>query len=163
MDTLPAGPDRDAMEAALTASSAEQTEIVILRDRTALTRYANSEIHQNVYQENNRAAARVAVGGATASVFTNDISRAGLAQAVADAVARARLQAPNPRFHSLPAPGSGSTPERDAPPSFFAATADLTPEARAAAVGQVIDVASAEGYAAFGTYRSSSSSLSVAN
>jgi PmbA protein len=163
MDTLPAGPDRDTMEAALAASPAAQTEVVILRDRTALTRYANSEIHQNVWQENNRAAVRVAVGGATASVFTNDISLPGLKAAIEDAVVRARLQAPNPRFHSLPAPGAGSTPEREAPPSFFAATADLSPEARAEAVGQVIDLARAAGFQAFGTYRSSSSSLSVAN
>jgi predicted Zn-dependent protease len=163
MDTLPAGPDRDALEAALAASPATQTEIALLRDRTAVTRYANSEIHQNVQQTNSRAAVRVAVGGATARVFTNDISRAGLTRAAEEATALARLQAPNPRFHSLPAPGSGSTPDRDAPPSFFAATADLTPEARATAVGQVIDLARADGFTAYGTYRSSSSSLSVVN
>jgi hypothetical protein len=45
MDTLPAGADRDALEAALAASPAEQTEIALLRDHTAITRYANSEIH----------------------------------------------------------------------------------------------------------------------
>src|SRR5207249_4772515 len=49
------------------------------------------------------------------------------------------------------------------PPSFFAATADLSPAARAEAVGQVIDLARAAGYQAYGTYRSSSGSLSVAN
>jgi predicted Zn-dependent protease len=163
MDTLSAGPDRDAMEAALAASPAEQTEIVLLRDVTAVTRYANSEIHQNVYQDNTRAAVRVAVGGATARVYTNDTSRVGLTRATEDATALARLQAPNPRFHSLPGPDSGSTPEREAPPSFFAATAELSPEARAAAVGQVIDLARAAGYQAYGTYRSSRSSLSVAN
>ncbi|HMA38296.1 MAG TPA: TldD/PmbA family protein [Chloroflexia bacterium] len=162
-DTLPAGPDRDALEAALAASPAEQTEIVLVRDRTAVTRYANSEIHQNVYQENTRAAIRVAAGGATARIYTNDISRDGLARATADATALARLQAPNPRFRSLPAPDSGSRPAHAAPPSFFPATAEFSAAARAAAVGQVIDLARAAGYQAYGTYRSSSTTLSVAN
>ncbi|MGI8587755.1 MAG: TldD/PmbA family protein [Chloroflexia bacterium] len=163
MDTLAAGADRDAMEAALAASPAEQTEIVLLRDRTAVTRYANSVIHQNVFQENNRAAVRVAVGGATARVYTNDTSRAGLTRAAEDAAGLARLQAPNPRFHSLPSPGAGAPPEQEAPPSFFAATAELTAEGRADAVGRVISLAREAGYTAYGTYRSSSSSLSVAN
>jgi PmbA protein len=163
MDTLPAGADRDALEAALAASPAEQTEIALLRDHTAITRYANSEIHQNVAQENARAAVRVAVGGATARVFTNDISRAGLIRAAEDGVALARLQAPNPRFHSLPAPDAGAAPDREAPPSYFTSTAELSPEARAEAVGQVIDLARSAGYEAFGAYRSSRGALSVVN
>ena len=163
MDTPVAGPDRDLLEAALAASPAAQTEIALLHDRTAVTRYANSEIHQNVWQENRRAAVRVAVGGATARVFTNDTSRAGLTRAAEEATALARLQAPNPRFHSLPAPGSGSVPAGDTPPAFFAATAACSPAARAATVGQIIDLARAAGYTAYGTYRSSSSRLSVVN
>ncbi len=163
MDTLPASADRDALEAALAASPADQTEIVLLRDVTALTRYANSEIHQNVRQENSRAAVRVAVGGSTARVFTNAVDQAGLESAIAEAVALARLQAPNPRFHSLPAPGSGTPPEEPEPPCYFLSTAHLTPAARSDAVGAIVDAARAAGFTAYGTYSSSASSLSVVN
>ena len=50
------------LEDALRGSPADQTELVLLAGRTDVTRYANSEIHQNVSQANTRVAVRVAVG-----------------------------------------------------------------------------------------------------
>lgn len=149
------------LEDALRGSAAEATEIVLLGDTTHVTRYANSEIHQNVSQDNTRIAVRVAVGQASARVFTNSLEIVELRKAVEDAVQLARLQSPNPRFLGLPTPEAAYPPVPDAPPAFFESSAGLSSAARAEAVGQVIGAAAAEGYSAFGTCRASTSELAV--
>ena len=164
LDGVPDGADRLAgLEDALRDSPADQTEIVLLIDHTAVTRYANSEIHQNVAQADTRAAVRVAVGGATARIFTNAADVAGLRRAVGEATALARRSAPNPRFRSLANPALAAPVEKPAPPTYFPDTAALSPTARAEAVGRIIDAAAAEDYEAFGTYRVSVTELAVAN
>jgi predicted Zn-dependent protease len=163
-ESAPTGAEMlQTLEAALQGSPADQTEIVLLRDRTAVTRYANSEIHQNVLQDDRRAAVRVAVNGATARIFTNAADVDGLRRAVEEATALARRSARNPRFTSLPGPDSALPVDTPAPPTFFPATAGFSPTARAEAVGRIIDAAAAEGYSAFGTYRITSTELAVAN
>lgn len=151
------------LEDALSGSPAHQTELVLLNDKTQVTRYANSEIQQNVSQVNTRVAARVAVGKATARVYTNSLNLNDLRQAIQQAVQIAGLQAPNPRFQSLPTPASGYPPATNPPQSYFEATSALSPEARAEAVGRISEAAASEGYSAFGTYRSSAAELAVAS
>ena len=149
------------LEDALRGSPADQTELVLLAERTEVTRYANSEIHQHVAQLNTRVSVRVAVGRATARVFTNSLETDDLRQAVQDAVRLARLQSPNPRFRSLPTPDMGYPPNPNPPQSYFESTAAMSPQARAEAVGVVIDAAAQEGFQTFGTYRTSASGLAV--
>ncbi len=150
------------LEDALRGSPADETELVLVSDRTGVTRYANSEIHQNVWQANTRVAVRVAVGRSAARVFTNSLVVDELRRAIEDAVRLARLQSPNPHFQPLPSPDLGYPMPDKVPPSFFKNTAELSPQARAEAVGRIIDAAQAQGYRAFGTYRASASELVVA-
>src|SRR5438045_252915 len=145
------------LEDALRGSPADQTELVLVVDTTSVTRYANSEIHQNVSQFNTRVSVRVAVGKATARVFTNSLDITELRRAIEEAARLAKMQAPNPRFRSLPTPDMGYERPESAPQSYFEATANLTPQARAEAVGRIIDTASSDGYKAFGTYKVSAS------
>lgn len=149
------------LEDALRGSPADATELVLLADTTAVTRYANSHIHQSVSQVNTRVAVRVAVGQATARVFTNSLDVAELRRTVENAVQFARMQQPNPRFRSLPTPGDGYPPGDDRPASYYESTSDMSAGARAEAVGRVIDAALHEGYNAFGTFRASASELAV--
>lgn len=149
------------LEDALRGSPADGTELVLLADTTHVTRYANSEIHQNVSQANTRVAVRVAVGKSTARVFTNSLEVAELRHAIEDAVQFARMQAPNSRFQSLPTPALGYSAPTSRPLSFFDSTAELSPQARAEIVGRVIEAADREGYSAFGTLRASASELAV--
>jgi PmbA protein len=151
------------LEDALRGSHADQTELVLLTDRTEVTRYANSEIHQSVSQLNTRVSVRVAVGKASARIFTNALEVEALRAAIAEAVELARMQAPNPRFQSLPAPDMGGKLPPSSPQSFFTSTAQMTPQGRAEAVGVIIDAAAREGFKAFGTFRSSASELAVAS
>ena len=151
------------LESALQGSPADQTELVLLRDNTEVTRFANSEIHQSVAQLDSRVSVRVAVGRATVRLFTNSLDVSELRRTIEEASSLARMQAPNPTFRSLPTPDMGPPYPGSSPQSFFTATADLSPQARADAIGQVIGLADAEGYKAFGTYRASSSELAVAS
>ncbi|MDQ6695359.1 MAG: TldD/PmbA family protein [Chloroflexota bacterium] len=148
------------LESALEGSPADATEIVLLTDSTEVTRYANSEIHQNVAQTNTRVAVRVAVGKATARVFTNMLRVEDLKGSIREATELARKQAPNPNFRHLPEPQQDSMQR---PPSYFMSTADQSPEVRAEAVGRVIDNAQEEGLQAFGTYRATVGELAVAS
>lgn len=151
------------LEDALRGSPADQTELVLVTDSTDVTRYANSEIHQNVTQLNTRVSVRVAMGHASARVFTNSLDVSSLKQSIADATSLARMQAPNSRFASLPTPDIAYPPAESVPPSYFDSTAELSASSRADAVGQVIDAALVEGYGAFGAYRSSRAELAVAS
>ena len=149
------------LEDALKGSPADQTELVLSTDSTDVTRYANSEIHQNVSQLNTRLSVRVAVGRTTARVFTNSLRVGDLRRTIAEAVQLTRLQSPNPRFQPLPAPDMGYDMPAKSPQSFFTSTAGLSAQERAEAIGWVIDAAAADGYRAFGAYRSSASELAV--
>lgn len=149
------------LEDAMRGSPADATELVLLAGTTNVTRYANSEIHQNVSQDNTRLAVRVAVGKTMARVFTNSLDVAHLRRTIADAVQLARLQSASPRFQPLPTPDLGDPAPVDRPASFFSSTARLTPQARADSVGRIIDAARTEGYTAFGTLSASASELAV--
>src|SRR5438552_2987488 len=119
------------LEDALRGSPADQTELVLLTDSTDVTRYANSEIHQNVSQLNTRVAVRVAVEQATARVFTNSLDTEDLKRAIEDAVSLAKMQTPNPRFQSLPTPELGYERPASSPQCYFESTAGLSASARA--------------------------------
>jgi predicted Zn-dependent protease len=150
------------LEDALRGSPADATELVLLTDSTELTRYANSEIHQNVAQQNRRVSVRVTVGRAAARLFSNSLEKADLQETIDKAVSLARLQSPNPLFQPLPSPGDGMDQAANPPESYFETTAALSPAARAAAVGIVIESAAEAGLSAFGTLSSSASELAVA-
>lgn len=149
------------LQDALQGAPAGAMELVLVTDNTSVTRFANSEIHQNVSQLNTRIAVRVAVGQATARVFTNSLDADNLRDAIAEAEVLAKLQTPSPRFASLPVPQVEHTPSAARPQSFFSTTVALTPQARAEAVAQIVNAAGAEAFTAFGAYSASASELAV--
>ncbi|HET9494803.1 MAG TPA: TldD/PmbA family protein [Chloroflexia bacterium] len=151
----------DLLESALAGSQADATEILLLRDRTALTRFAKSEVHQNVFQDNTRVAVRAAVGRAMASVYVNSLEPGALQKATERAASIARLQAPDDNFAGLPQPDSGNPAGAEPPVSHFESTATQTPEERARSLGDVFDSAREAGFEAFGAYRASEAELAV--
>jgi PmbA protein len=151
------------LEDALRGAAAEAVELVLLADTTGVTRYANSEIHQNVSQVNTRVAVRVTRGAASLRLFTNSLDVGELRETIARATELVKLQAPNPNFKGLPTPNTGYPMPESSPQSYCESTANLSPDERAVAVGRILDAAAAEGFSAFGTYRVSASELAVAS
>ena len=155
------GESLSRLESALKGSPADATELVLLGDSTEITRYANSEIHQNVAQVDVRVAVRVSVGRATARVLSNSLSAGDLRSAIEQAVSLALLQDPNPQWTPLPSPETGNAPLAERPQSWFDSTAVMPAQARAEAVGLIVGEAARSGLKAFGTYRSSAQELAV--
>ena len=91
----------------LAASTADQTEVVVIGVDSALTRFANSGIHQNVAERNVQVRVRAIVGKRSGVATTNDLSESALAQ-VRGAGGRggaASARGPGPAGPARTAPG----------------------------------------------------------
>src|SRR5688572_13446347 len=110
----------------LATSKADQTEVVVIGVDSALTRFANSGIHQNVSERNVQVRVRAVVGKRAGVATTNDLSDASIGRVVERAVEAANRQPEDPSMPDLPGPSAGVSV-----PSFSAATAACTPERRA--------------------------------
>jgi PmbA protein len=142
----------------LALSSADQTEVVVLANDSALTRFANSTIHQNVAETDCEVRIRVVLGQRIGVATTNNLEEVALAEALNKALAIARLQPENPDFQSLPGPLP--IPEVR---SFSEATAHCTPETRARGAGAICLLAREAGVVASGALTTGVLEIAVAN
>lgn len=139
---------RSLMQIALSHSNADQTEVNIRTGNSALTRFANSTIHQNMGFENYSVGVRAVFGKKIASGSGNDISEQGIRDLVDKVIAMAHHQDENPDFVSLPEPVE-RIPQVE---SYSQATADMTAEDRANAVRQIVIESDRIGSTAAGSY-----------
>ena len=142
-------------------AGASQAEVLISVDDAALTRFANSEIHQNVAETNARLSLRFIDGQRIGVAATGRFDPAALA-AVAETAGRiARNVEPNMDFVSLPRPGPAPIPDLAA--AYSTATAEATPELRADGARAVIAEADAAGVTAYGSFATTTETIVVAN
>ncbi len=146
------------LEDALRRSPAEQTEIVLLAGDEALTRFANSGIHQNVAETNAEVRVRAVVGKRAGVAVSNRLEPDALARTLETATAIARLQPENPDFPGL-APPQPAEPAH----AFSETTAAYSPEQRARAVKAICDLAVERGLVASGAFSTRATELAVAN
>jgi PmbA protein len=137
---------------------ADEAEATLLFEDQALTRFANSAIHQNVAQRNTRLAVRAVVDGGVGLAHTNRLDADGQRWVAEQAAAIARLQPSDPDFPGLPAGG----PPREAE-TYFEATASTTPAQRAGVVRIIVDAAARLGFTATGAYSTEVSEVAIAN
>ncbi len=145
-------------ERVLAASGADQTEVNLLAQRSGLTRFARSHIHQSVAETNLQVVVRAAIGEQVGVASTNDTSDAGLADVGERATLLASLSTPDDNFPGLPEPG-----DEPASLSGSPATADFGPEARAQAVRTCIAIARERGQTAAGACSATVGAHAVAN
>lgn len=150
------------LEDALKTSTADQTEITMLRETQAVTRYASNQIHQNVYQHDVIIGVRVVVNGAVARLVVHSLDRGDIATTIQQAVDTAKLLQANPLFKSLPGVQADSVFGPNAP-YFYESVAGQLPQARADAVREIVAAADADGFGAFGTYKTTTNELTVVN
>ena len=140
---------------------ASQAEAVLTAEDAALTRFANSEIHQNVAETNAHLSLRFVIGKRVGVASTGRLDAEGL-RTVAETAARiTRNVEENDEFTSLPGPDGGPPDELGA--AYAAGTADATPELRAAGARAVIAAADAAGVVAYGSFATTTETLAVAN
>ncbi|MCL6650323.1 MAG: TldD/PmbA family protein [Chloroflexi bacterium] len=149
---------RRVATAVIDASPADQTEVVITSAESSLTRFANSTIHQNVFEASIEVRVRAVVGHRTGVVTTNQLDDRSLVGAAREAYESARMAPENPEFLGLPGPEP-----IPAVSAFREATAEYTPEQRARDVKRICDLARGHGVEAFGAWSTGASEIAVAN
>ena len=149
---------KNLAERALAMSEADQTEVVMFTSHSALTRFANNYIHQNVEQQDVDLRVRAVVGKKIGVASSNDLSDEGVRAVVERALSLARHQKENPDFQALPSP----QPVREID-AFVERTARTGPEERAAVVAQICDASSRAGLIAAGAFRINAAEVAVAN
>jgi len=149
---------KNLADRALSMSQADQTEVVIFAPHSALTRFANNYIHQNVEQQDVDLRVRAVLGKKIGVASSNDLSDEGLRSVVERALTLARHQRENPDFQSLPSPKPIQRVD-----AFVERTARTGPEERAAVVAQICDAASRAGLTAAGAFRTGVGEVTVAN
>jgi len=133
--------------AALKASQAEQTEIRMLQSDNALTRFANSEIHQNTLVRDATVIITARQGQREGRVTTNRLTAKALADAAERALAAAQVSAENPDLADLPE-GPFEYPFQV---DYYEATAACTPLQRAQLVMKGFAVSDDPAFKAAGT------------
>jgi predicted Zn-dependent protease len=151
-------------------SSAEGVEALFYGGHSALTRFANNTIHQNVAEEHYGVSVRTVFGGRTARASTNKLDDDSLRRVVKASEDLAKVQQPDPdllpmatpndvmagtkhEVEEAPRKSSGvATSHRGIASRHFEQTARTTPEQRADAVEKMVRVAKGHGLTAAGIF-----------
>ena len=141
------------------AAGASEVEALVSADDLSLTRFANSEIHQNVAESNTQLNLRVVIGRRVGVASSNHLDDEGLRRLAESATAIARNSAELEDWAGLPPP----TPITDIPAGYAPSTAAATPEGRADGVRAVIAAADEAGVVAYGSFSTGTELIGIAN
>lgn len=122
-------------------STADEVELLCYGGKSALTRFANNIIHQNVAEENYLVSVRTVFGGRTARATTNKLDDESLKRVMQASESLAKVQYPDPDLLPMPDASESARATRAFPSRHFAETAALTPELRAEGVKKIVSVA----------------------
>lgn len=120
-------------------TTADEVEVLFYGGHTALTRFANNTIHQNVAERNVVISVRSAFGQRAARATSNRFDEESLKRVVQASESLAKVQHPDPDL--LPMPSDSGTAAAPLPSRYFQQTAAVTPEIRAEAVKKIVRVA----------------------
>jgi len=150
----------DQVAEAARALGIADAEAVIATSSSALTRFANNAIHQNVAERSVHVSVRVQIDGRTARATTNMLDEASIRRVVQEAVALTKLQEPDPALLPLAEPAA---PSATAAQRWHPATASVTPQERAQAVSEAIHIVESAGQTAAGIYSTSEGVFALLN
>jgi PmbA protein len=141
------------------SEGATEAEVLVLGGSEQLTRFANSQVHQNVAETNTQVNLRFVVGRQIGVASTNRMADESLRELARSAGRIARLQAELEDFRGLPGPG----PRTEVSGTAAASTVDASPETRADGVRAVIAAADDAGVMAYGSFKTVTERVAVAN
>lgn len=145
-------------------SSADEVEALFYGGNSALTRFANNTIHQNVAEENYGISVRTVFGGRTARASTNKLDDGSLERVVQASENLAKVQHPDPDLLPMPVScGAGASTRVAVPTRHFAETAAMTPELRAEGVSKIVAAARKRNLTTAGIFSSSESIEGIFN
>jgi len=153
------GAARELLDRVLAMVPDGDAEAVYVARDAALTRFAASQIHQNVADHDAWLRVRLSRDARTGVAATNRLDETGLRTVLARATTIRNNAAPNPAAGPL---ASGSTTEHSLV-GWAPATASADPELRAAGARAVIEAADAAGIEASGAFSTDATTMAVAN
>jgi PmbA protein len=142
-------------------TTADEIEVLVAGGQSALTRFANNTIHQNVAEENYVVSVRTVFGGRTARATTNKFDDESLRRAVQASEELAKVQAPDPDL--LPMAGPEEYDGAAKVGRAYFETSSLTPGQRAAGVEKIVGVAKRHKLTTAGIFANSESVEAVLN
>jgi PmbA protein len=151
----------EVLERALRIGATE-AEVLVMAGDSALTRFANSEIHQNVAERSLTVSLRHVVGKRIAVVSTGKVDTQGLKSLVHRGASIARSCEELEDWAGLPGPAAAKRATGSSI-GWSDATAAATPEFRADGVRAVIAAADARGVMAYGSFSTDAESIAIAN
>jgi len=146
------------LDAALRACQSDQAEAILHITDGALTRFADSAIHQNVSERSAMLSVRAVLGKKIGVARGNQLAPQEAQSVARRAVDLARVSAEDEHFVSLPAPEP--LPEVH---TWSDATAASTPESRAEAVVKIAAIAEKRNGRASGSFAADTSEVAIAN
>ncbi|MGB6483544.1 MAG: TldD/PmbA family protein [Candidatus Acidiferrales bacterium] len=139
-------------------SEADETEVDVSAVTSALTRFANNTIHQNVAEQGITISVRAVVDGRTARASTNKTDEESLRRVTTAALELAQVQPRNPDLLPMLGPQKLQKVDR-----FAAKTAAATPADRARAVTRVCQMADRQKRTTAGIFSTGLSEFALAN
>jgi len=109
--------------------------------KSALTRFANNTIHQNVAEENYGVSLRTAFNGRTARATTNKFDNESLKRVVQASEALAKVQQSDSDLLAVPNADQGARATQSLPNRHFEQTAAVTAEQRADSIAKIVSIA----------------------
>jgi predicted Zn-dependent protease len=149
---------RKLCESVLKRCKGAEAEVLLTVTDSALTRFANNIIHQNVAERDIELTLRYLIGKRIGTVTSNRSDEAALDEMVTNARQYAEASPEDPGYPGLPEPAPFTRVN-----AFDQATEAYTPEGRARAVGVVCRLAGEKGLNASGAFTTGVTELAVAN
>ncbi len=146
------------LESVLAKSKADQTEIVFIGTQSGLTRFANSYIHQNVHENNNRIFIRSVIGNKVGVATANSLVTSELLKTLDASFEIAKQQPENLNFAGLAKPAKYKVMN-----TFDDDTASYSPKARATKVKSIISLSDEKNFTVAGAFSTSSGEIAVLN
>ncbi len=143
---------------AIQLAAADETEALVASSTTALTRFADNRIHQNVAEADTHVSIRTVLGTRVGVASTNRTDDESLVRCAAAALEIARHAPEDPAFPGLP------TARRISPVNrVSAATRAFDADRRARAAAAIIEQSVERGFTAAGTVATSDQAVAIAN
>ena len=149
---------RAVAERAVSLAPADEAEALVIGVSSALTRFANNRIHQNVAEADTIVTVRALVGTRTGVSMTNRLDTASLERCACSAAEAASHAPEDPGFPGLPGPQPVPDVERS-----VLATRAFDEERRAAAARSIIGESRERGLVAAGTVAMRDAGVAIAN
>jgi PmbA protein len=145
-------------QAAARSFGVRDIEVTLGASDSALTRFANNAIHQNVAERHRSISVRALIGGRTARASTNRCDDAAIARVVEQAIEVTRASEPDPGVLPLAEPCDLAELDR-----FCRSTTQCGPQDRARTVAGAIAIVEQAGQTAAGIYSTGQSVEAVLN